>query len=61
MAHAIRCHGWVVGCADKPPDHGRYISSRQIWDIHGSEARAKPRHHKLVPSQYGGGEVMGQR
>ena len=33
-------------------NHGRHMSSRQILDIHGREARARLRPHRLVPSQY---------
>ena len=33
-------------------NHGRHMSSRQILDIHGREARARPRPHQLVPNQY---------
>ena len=39
-------------CADKSLDHGGRMSSKQILDIHGSEARVRPRHHRPVPSQY---------
>jgi len=52
MAHAIKSQGWATECADKPPDHDEHMSSRQILDIHGSEAHARPRHHQPVPSQY---------
>ena len=52
VVHAIRSQGWAVGCPDKSPDHGRCVSSRQISNIHGSEARARSRHHQPVPSQY---------
>ena len=33
-------------------NHGRCMSSRQILDIHGREARATPRPYQPVPSQY---------
>ena len=52
MDHAIRSKGWVAGCADKPLGHDGRISSRQISDIHESEAHAKPKCHQPVPSQY---------
>ena len=29
------------------------MSSKQILDIREGKARVKPRHHQLVPSQYG--------
>ena len=50
--------------ASKPPSHGRRMSSKQILDIREGKARVKPRHHQLVPSQYGtwwghGSEVRG--
>ena len=37
---------------NEPPDHGKRISNRQALDIHESGARARPRHHQPVPSQY---------
>ena len=52
MAHAIRSQGWVVECVDKSPYHDKRMSGRQILDIHGSEAHARPGHHQLIPSQY---------
>ena len=33
-------------------NHGRRMSSRQILDIYGKEARARPRPHQPVSSQY---------
>ena len=33
-------------------NHGKRMSSRQILDIHGRKAHARPRSHKTVPSQY---------
>ena len=50
--------------ASKSPGRGKRMSSRQILDIHERKARAKLRHHQLVPSQYGscwghGSEVRG--
>ena len=52
MVHAIRSQGWAARCANKSLDHGGRVSSRQISDIHRSEARARLRHHQLVPNQY---------
>ena len=51
-AHAIRSQRWMAYYADKPLDHGKRMSSRQILDIHKSEARLRPRHLQHVPSQY---------
>ena len=59
--HAIRSQGWTVECAEKPPDHGERMSSKQILDIHKSGACARPRHHQPVLSQYRKGWVMSQR
>ena len=33
-------------------NHGKRMSSRQILDIHGREAHARPRLHQPIPSQY---------
>ena len=33
-------------------NHGKRMSMRQILDIHGREARARPRLHQPVLSQY---------
>ena len=33
-------------------NHGKRMSSRQILDIHGREARTRSRPHQPVPSQY---------
>ena len=49
-ALAIRSQGWTAECADEPLDYGERMSSKQVLDIHGSGARAKPRHHQSVPS-----------
>ena len=38
--------------AGKAPDHGKRMTSRQILDTHGRVARARPRHHQPIPSQY---------
>ena len=45
IAHDIRSQGWMVECANEPPDHDECISSRQVLDIHKSGARARLRHH----------------
>ena len=37
------------------------MSSRQVLDIHRSEAHARPKHHQLIPSQYRKGWVRGKR
>ena len=52
IAHVIRSQEWASECADKPLDHGQRIGSGQVLDIHRSGARARPRHHQPVPSQY---------
>ena len=52
MDHAIRSQGWVARSADKPPGHGERMNNRHISDIHESEARARPRPHQPIPSQY---------
>ena len=36
----------------EPPDHGRRMGSRQVLDTYETKARARPRHHQPVPSQY---------
>ena len=61
--HAIKGQGWVVECIDKPPDHGKRMSSGQAFNVHKSGARAKPRHYQPVSSQYknGGSWVRGKR
>ena len=33
-------------------NHGKRMSSRQILDIHGRKARARPKLRQAVPSQY---------
>ena len=43
----------MADCASKPPGRGKRMSSRQILDIHERKARARPRHHQPVLSQYG--------
>ena len=50
-AHAIRSQRWTVDCVDEPLDHGKRMSSKQISDIHKSEACVRPRHLQHVPSQ----------
>jgi len=52
IAHITRSQGWTVDCPDEPPDHGERMSSKQILDIHRSEARERPSHYQPVPSQY---------
>ena len=42
----------MANCAGKPSDHGGWVSGRQILDIYGRKARARPRPHQPVPSQY---------
>ena len=37
---------------DKPPDHGKQMSSRQVLDTYGMKAHVRLRHHQRVPSQY---------
>ena len=41
-------NGWQV----VQTNHGRHMSSMQILDIHGREARARLRLHQPVPGQY---------
>ena len=45
----------MVECTDKPVDHGKRMSSRQVLDVHKTKACARPRHHQPVPSQYKSG------
>ena len=33
-------------------NHGKCISNKQILDIHGRDAHARPIPHQLVPNQY---------
>ena len=40
---------------DKPPSHGKCMSSRQTLDTHGSAACTGLRHHQPEPSQYRSG------
>ena len=42
----------MAGNAGKPPGHDRWMGNRQILDTYGKKARARPRHHQPVPSQY---------
>ena len=37
---------------DEPSDRGKRMSNRQALYIQESGARARPRHHQPVPSQY---------
>ena len=41
----------MVECIDEPPDHGKHMSSEQAFDVHGSGARATPKHYQLVLNQ----------
>jgi len=59
IAHAMRSQGWVAEYVDETPNHGKRMSSGQVLDMHRSGARAKPRHHQPVPSQYRKWWVMG--
>ena len=53
----------MAECTDEPSGHGKHMSSEQALDVHGSGARARPRHHQPVPSQYKscGSWVRGKR
>ena len=42
----------MASYTEKPLDHGRQMGSKQILDTYGRKARARPRHHQPVPSQY---------
>ena len=52
IAHTIRNQGWVAECADELLDHGQRMDSGQVLDIHRSGARARPKYHQPVLSQY---------
>ena len=53
----------MAKCIDEPLNHGKRMSNGQTFDVHGSGARAKPKHYQLVPSSYRGGKswVKGKR
>ena len=45
----------MAECIDEPPDHSKRMSNGQTFDVHGSGARVKPKHYRLVPNPYRGG------